>query len=92
MKHLTVDEIIDFVSSTDLNDETIKLSAAVTAHIRSCGKCLKLVRAFQMLYDEFASLNASGDFKKYVIRTIMQEKANKEMAAEIEAAAQELEG
>ena len=66
MDHLTIDEIIDFVSLDRLNRESVELSAAVNGHIRRCKKCLKLVRAFQMIYDEFERLNMSGDLKKYI--------------------------
>ena len=66
MKHLTVDEMIRFVSLTELNAEAKMLSAAVNGHIRRCGKCLKYVQAFQTIHDEFVQLNGSGDFKKHV--------------------------
>lgn len=60
MKHLTVDEIIQFVSLTELNSRAIRLSAAVNGHIRGCAECLKLVRAFQMTHDGFQGLAAEG--------------------------------
>lgn len=34
MEHLTVDEIIEFVSLTELNNEAINLFASVNGHIR----------------------------------------------------------
>ena len=85
MKHLTVDEILDFVSLTELNSKSIELSAKVNGHIRECDRCLKLVRAFQMLYDEFSNLNSSGSFKNYLLK----EKNDK--MAEISVVIEELE-
>lgn len=67
MNHLTFEEIIAFVSFTEINQETIALSAAVNGHIRTCDKCLRLVRAFQLIYDEFTALNTDVDFIKYVL-------------------------
>lgn len=66
MKHLSVDEMIDFVSLTDLSENALMLSAAVTGHIRQCEKCLKRVQAFQLIHDEFIRMKASGDFKTYI--------------------------
>ena len=66
MKHLTVDEMMDFVSLTELNADAIMLSAAVNGHIRKCDQCLKRVQAFQMVHDEFSSLRNNGDFRKYL--------------------------
>ena len=57
MEHLTVDEIIDFISLTELNNEAIVLSSAVNGHIRKCKDCLKLVKSFQIIYDEFSARN-----------------------------------
>ena len=66
MNHLTVDEIIDFVSSSELNDEVVALSTRVNGHIRNCDKCLKLVNAFQTVYDEFVTMSTTDDFKNYL--------------------------
>ena len=66
MTHLTVDEIIEFVSLNKLNREALKLSATVNGHIRKCEKCLNRVNAFQMIYDEFSRCNTNTDFKKYL--------------------------
>lgn len=77
MNHLTVDEIIEFVSLTELNSEAINLSASVNGHIRKCEKCLELVRSFQMIYDEFSRMSFDGSFKKYVVNEVFKESAKK---------------
>ena len=69
MNHLTVDDIINFVSLSEMNKEAMELSAAVNGHIRKCEKCLERVRAFQLIYDEFSKLNSSGNFRKYISKT-----------------------
>lgn len=71
MNHLTVDEILDFISLSELNAEAIKLSATVNEHIRECEKCLKLVRSFQLIHEEFLRLNRNGDFKKNIDKSIL---------------------
>ena len=74
MNHLTVDEIIAFVSFTELNQETIALSASVNGHIRSCRQCRKLVDAFQLLYDAFTKQGSTGSFKQYALQALQQAK------------------
>ncbi len=66
MNHLDIDDIIKFVSIKEFNDENIELAKKVNKHIRECEKCIKLVRAFQMLHDEFVRLQNKQDFEKYV--------------------------
>lgn len=62
MDHLTLDEIIDFVSLTDLNEESIQLMGAVNAHIARCRECRELVRSYQLVYDEMIRTGVSGGF------------------------------
>jgi len=65
MKHLSVDEILDFVTLTEPNAEAVALCASVTRHIRCCGACRKKVRAFLDLHDAFLRLGNSGDFRSF---------------------------
>ena len=73
MNHLTVDEIIAFVSITELNEETMTLLTSVNGHIRTCEKCRKLVNAFQLLYDTFTNQCCSGSFSQYARRALESE-------------------
>lgn len=77
MNHLTIDEIINFVSSSELNDEVVALSTRVNGHIRECDKCLKLVNAFQTVYDEFVTMSTTDDFKNYVHSALKKRKDEK---------------
>lgn len=92
MPHLTVDEILNFVSLTELNNEARELSATVNSHIRKCKKCLKIVRAFQLIYDEFSELNMRGDFKGFISENISNIKVENEQSAEIVEALNEFDG
>lgn len=52
MNHLTLDDIIEFISLTDINEETMQLISAVNTHLAVCEECRALARSFQTVYDE----------------------------------------
>lgn len=83
MSHLTIDQIIDFVSMNQINDETLKLASTVNKHIGKCEKCLRKVRAFQLVYDEFVKLGKECYFDS-IIRSIKDEKLGSIGATEID--------
>lgn len=91
MKHLTVDEIIEFVSLNELNNDAVKLIGLVNEHIRECEKCRRLVRAFQMVYDEFSRVGSDSDFKKTVLDVITNDASEIEKAV-TESAFEEFDG
>lgn len=74
MNHLTVEEIIAFVSATELNDSFLKLAGKVNGHIAQCDECLKKVKAFQTVYDVMTGYNdpsgcgkiSQEDFKAFL--------------------------
>ena len=68
MKHLTIEEIMSFVSMNTLSADTISLSKTVNSHIRDCGECLKKVRAFREVHDEFARLGTVDHAARLVYR------------------------
>lgn len=70
MTHLTVEEIIEFVSFDKLSEDTITLSTKVNEHIRSCSSCLEKVSSFQMVYDELCRIGNVGDVKQSIYRLI----------------------
>lgn len=51
MAHLSIEEMIDFVSISELNEDTLYLASRVNSHILCCPDCLKKVEAFQNVYD-----------------------------------------
>ena len=44
MNHLTIEEIIEFVSLSEFNAEAVRLASAVNTHIVRCEQCLRLVQ------------------------------------------------
>jgi len=70
MTHLTVEEIIEFVSFDKLNAETLALSTKVNEHIWSCPSCLKKVSSFQIVYDELCKIGNVADVKQSIYRLI----------------------
>ena len=52
MKHLTVEDIIDYVSFNTMEDANLMHAANVISHIRTCKECFERVRAFQLVYDK----------------------------------------
>ena len=73
MKHLTVEQIVEFVSLTTINDKAVALSAAVNGHIRHCGRCFDKVCAFQAIHDEFLLLEQPGSFENYIVQAELSE-------------------
>ncbi len=70
MSHLTVNQIIEFVSLTELDDQAMKLISTVNGHIYKCDACLEKVKAFQLIYDEFSRLGLDDNFEAYA-QTVM---------------------
>ena len=66
MKHLTVDEIIDFVSISTIETAALEKAAMVTTHIRDCGMCMRRVRAFQLVYDTCIRRGTVKEFGRIV--------------------------
>ena len=67
MKHLTADEMIDFVSFNKMDSASLALASKVNAHIFACQDCRKKVEAFQTVYDEFVKMDRKGDFSRTVL-------------------------
>ncbi len=73
--HLTFEEILEFITFDEINEETLALAGRVTAHIVECDECRENIRAYQTIYDEFVKLanNKNGDFRKYLAEKIKTE-------------------
>ncbi len=76
MIHLSVDEIIEFVSFNELSDETLAMAGRVNEHISKCADCLKKVKAFQTVYDELCKLNNANNSKQYLYKIVSDEELN----------------
>lgn len=64
MNHLTVDELIDFVSMNRMDEQSMELASKVNIHIGKCENCLRKLRAFQLVYDEMCKLGNKSDYRK----------------------------
>lgn len=51
MDHLTVDEMMDFVSIDQLDQASLALASKVHAHLLQCEACREKVAAYQAAYD-----------------------------------------
>lgn len=60
MNHLTIDEIIRFVSFDTLDNDNLILAGKVNSHILTCAECRDKVRKYQKMYDE-SSLSDSTE-------------------------------
>ena len=83
MTHLTVEEIIEFVSFDTLSEDTMALSTKVNEHIRSCSTCLEKVSAFQMVYDELCRIGSVSDVRQSIYRLIDEGKIKVLQEAEV---------
>ena len=68
MRHLTVEEIIDFVSIRGWTEASLALIARVNGHIRNCDQCLKLVQASRLIHEEFLRMGVGEDFENWLDR------------------------
>lgn len=51
MKHLTVEELIDFVTAREPDEQFLSLASRVTEHVRKCRSCLSRLNAFLVVSD-----------------------------------------
>ncbi|MBQ9945522.1 MAG: hypothetical protein IJO68_03255 [Clostridia bacterium] len=65
-EHLTIDEILDFVTMDNIDENTLSLIARVNSHILVCKECFELVNAIQLIQEEFERLQTSSDFRSFV--------------------------
>ena len=62
MKHLSVDEMINFVSFDKLDGEALAAASKASAHILKCGACRKKITAYQTVYDELVRIGRKNEF------------------------------
>ena len=66
MEHLAVDEIIEFVSFTEINEKNMDLVRRVNGHIKSCNECREKVEAYQAVYDKLYRLEKGLDSESII--------------------------
>lgn len=52
MEHLSIEEIIKYVTSSKINIETLDLLSKVNGHIRNCPSCKEKVDSYENINDE----------------------------------------
>ncbi len=52
-EHLTIDEILEFISFQKITPDTMKLVSRVNDHILECRICFEKVSALQLMQDKF---------------------------------------
>lgn len=68
MRHLTVEEIIDFISVQGWSEASVTLINRVNGHICNCDACLKRVQAFDLIHEEFQRMGVDMDFNEWLKR------------------------
>ena len=82
MTHLTVEEIIEFVSFDALNKENLTLAAKVNGHIRSCKSCFEKVASFQTVYNKLRADKDETEISDVIaeeIKTILDTETNTDL-------------
>ncbi len=74
MKHLTVDEIIGFVSAKKPDPEIEALVCKVNMHIMTCAECMRTVKAFRLVHDELERTGRQAYFKAVAKQQIAEKK------------------
>ena len=70
MVHLTVEEMIDFVSFKKPDDRILALASKVNAHVYKCEECREKLEAFQTVYDGLVKYGREITLKKSISKQI----------------------
>ncbi|MBR5774042.1 MAG: hypothetical protein IKY44_04235 [Clostridia bacterium] len=89
--HLTIDEMIEFVSFSAITEETLTLSAKVNGHIRGCAECQKRVGAFQDVYDELCRIGGAATAKSVIYRVVSEQELEAICAKQFKEAFENIE-
>lgn len=52
MEHLTIEEIIKYVTASRVDGETLKLLSKANGHIRNCTLCKEKIDSYETINDE----------------------------------------
>lgn len=62
MEHLSIEEIIKYVTVNKVDKETLDLLSKVNGHIRICSFCREKVASFERVSDELKKVLLQNDF------------------------------
>ena len=74
MNHLTVKEMIDFVSFNKPDNESMKLMSKVNSHIFRCDVCRKKIETLQFAYDELTEMGKEDEIDTVIKKCGAKEK------------------
>ncbi len=86
MSHLSFEEVVEYVSLSKLNEESIALASKVDTHIRNCDECLKLVRSVRLIHEEFSRLKKDGSIADFLTKPASFDEETRKRLAEIKMA------
>lgn len=61
MKHLSPEEIIEFISISEITPSSLSLASRVNTHIRSCKSCLEKLQAYQSIQEALIHRNRQAE-------------------------------
>ncbi len=73
MKHLNAEDIINYVTIGELDQETLDFCKNVNGHIRGCSACLGRLRKYLDIHDLYTVQNPGGDFKVFAAEQLQEE-------------------
>ncbi|MBQ8762725.1 MAG: hypothetical protein IJZ07_01300 [Clostridia bacterium] len=76
MEHLSVEEIIKYVTANKVDNETLDLLSKVNGHIRNCSSCKEKVNSFECINDEIKKAVLENNFDLNIIDDLIKTKKN----------------
>lgn len=76
MEHLSIEEIINYVTADKVDNRTLDLLSKVNGHIRNCPTCRKLVSSYELINDELKKEALKTELDWDYFNDLIQEKQN----------------
>ncbi len=76
MEHLSIEEIIKYVTADKVDNETLNLLSKVNGHIRNCQLCREKVESYECINDEFKKGNFENSFDLNQINDLIKRRKN----------------
>lgn len=76
MEHLSIEEIIKYVTVNNVDKETLDLLSKVNGHIRSCSSCKEKVDSYESINDELKKVTNENGFDLNHLSDLIKIKKN----------------
>lgn len=76
MEHLSIEEIIKYVTVTTVDKETLELLSKVNGHIRNCSSCKEKIDSYESINDELKKIANEYGFDLNHISDLIKIKKN----------------